>query len=115
VTSYTITPDGSLTVIDQQSTHPGTTCWIAASPNGRYQYVTNTATDTISGLRVAPDGALALLDADGVTAAPGTGALPIDMALSGGGRFLYSLTPGLGMLSSYRVHPDGSQTALEPV
>lgn len=115
VTSYTIASDGSLTVLDQQSTHQGTTCWIAGAPNGRYQYVSNTATHTISGLRVASDGALELLNADGVTAAPGGGALPIDVALSRNGKFLYALTPGLGTISVYQVHPDGSLTALEPV
>ena len=41
--------------------------------NGRYAYATNTGSDSVSGYRVALDGTLAALDADGQTGETGTG------------------------------------------
>jgi len=57
------------------------------------------------GYRISRDGALSLLDADGRTGVTGPG--PIDMALSRGSRFLYSLNSGDGTISGFRVRADG--------
>jgi 6-phosphogluconolactonase (cycloisomerase 2 family) len=77
-----------------------------ATRNGRNAYVTNTGSHTVTGLAVARDGALSLLDEGGVTAAAGSG--PIDAALSRDGRYLYVLNGGDASLSAYRVRADGS-------
>ena len=51
-------------------------CWVAISGDGRYAYVTNTASNTISGYAVSPRGELSLLVADGISGTTGAG--PVD-------------------------------------
>jgi 6-phosphogluconolactonase (cycloisomerase 2 family) len=108
VSSYAVSSDGVLSVI---SASVGTTetaaCWIIVTPGGRFAYTTNTASGSISGYAVAPDGSLSLLDDDGVTGVTGMGSGPIDLALSRDGRFLYSLNSGNGTLSGFHVAADG--------
>jgi 6-phosphogluconolactonase (cycloisomerase 2 family) len=109
VSSYAV-DDG---VIDPISPSVATTetaaCWIVVSKNGRFAYTTNTGSASISGYRVGLDGALTLLDADGVTGS--TGPAPIDMALIRSSRLLYSLNSGDGTISGFRVGADGGLTA----
>jgi len=79
-------------------------CWVRIL--GPFLYATNTASNTISGFEIQPDGTLALLDADGVTAT--TGGNPRDMAITL--RYLYAQTDG--SLDAYRIHADGSLTPI---
>jgi 6-phosphogluconolactonase len=88
----------------------GTTCWVEVTPNGRFAYVTNTASNSISGYAVGADGSLELLDADGRTGVTGGG--PIDLAITDGGRLLYTLNSGSQTISAFRIGEDGSLTAL---
>lgn len=83
-------------------------CWVAVTRNGRYAYVTNTGSGTITGFRVGRNGALSLLDASGVTATTGSGSAPADVAASHDGRQLFALTANIGAISAYRVRDDGS-------
>ncbi len=78
----------------------------------RYAYASNTGSGSISGFRVRHNGGLQLLNADGVTGATGEGSRPIDMALSGNSRYLYSLNSGNGTISAFRVNANGSLDAL---
>ena len=109
LSSYRLGDRGALRVV---SPSVGTTetaaCWVVITNNQRFAYTSNTGSGTISGYALGHDGRLALLDADGVTAATGAG--PIDLALSGNSRYLYSLNSGSGTVSAFRVGPDGSLT-----
>lgn len=112
VSSYAISDDGFLELVSPSVGNGQTaTCWIATSAGGRFAYVTNNASSTISGYRLRAGGELALLDDDGVTAK--TGANPVDLALSRGGRFLYTLNAGAGTISAFLV--DQRTGALELV
>ena len=83
-------------------------CWVAVTKDGRYAYTTNTASGSVSGYRVGMDGALTLLDADGVTGFTGIGSTPLDAALSRDSRFLYVLARNAAKISVFRVRQDGS-------
>lgn len=83
-------------------------CWVAVTRNGRFAYVTNTGSSTITGFSIARNGALTLLNADGVTAGTGNGSAPIDVAASSNGRFLFALSGNVGAISGYRIREDGS-------
>ena len=87
-------------------------CWTAVTPDGRYAYVTNTQSDTVSGYRVGRDGRLRLLDADGRTADLGTGSGPTDAAIDADGRTLYTLNPREGTVAALRIGRDGSLRVL---
>jgi 6-phosphogluconolactonase (cycloisomerase 2 family) len=79
-------------------------CWVADV--GGHLYTTNTGSNTVTGYTESPDGALQLLDADGVTAVTDSG--PIDLAGTADGRFLYVLNGTAGTAAVYAVAADGS-------
>ena len=90
----------SPTVADTQSA----ACWVLLSANGRFAYTTNTGSGTISSYRLAPDGAMHLLDP--VAASPGAG--PIDMARSGS--VLFTLNSGAHTVTADRIGRHGQLT-----
>jgi 6-phosphogluconolactonase (cycloisomerase 2 family) len=114
LSSYLLNRSLSLTV---RTASAGTTetaaCWVELTPNGRFAYVTNTASGTVSGYRIGSDGSVSLLDADGVTGMTGAG--PIDLTISPDGRRLYTLNGAGGTLSGFVVRGDGSLERLAAV
>ena len=81
------------------------------TPNGRYVYVTNTGSGSISGYRVDFDGQLPVND-DGRTGNTGSGSTPIDIVITDSGRYLYNLNGGTNTIGAFRIHSDGSLTRL---
>jgi 6-phosphogluconolactonase len=111
--SYELNRHGALTTLSASvGTGQTAACWVAVTPNGRYVYVTNTGSGSISGYRVDFDGALALLDEDGRTGVTGAGSTPIDVVVTDSGRYLYNLNSGTHTLGAFRVQSDGSLTPL---
>ncbi len=82
-------------------------CWVVATPNGRYAYVTNTGSATISSYRVDKMGRLSLAQA---VAAPSVSG-PIDAAVSADGQALYALNGGSMSITAFKIARDGSLTA----
>jgi 6-phosphogluconolactonase (cycloisomerase 2 family) len=84
--------------------------------------VTNTFSDPISSYRIDHDGSITLVNAtageipDELTQPclnkAGIPCLSIDTALSKAGRFLYTFQEVTGLISAFRVQPDGSLTHL---
>lgn len=108
VSSYAISNTGTLTPITAAlPIFQDTACWLVMA--GRFGYIANFASATITGVHVSRSGALTLLDADGVTATTGAGS--IDLALSPDHGYLYSLAAGSHTISSFAVGEGGSLTA----
>lgn len=112
--SYNLSPSGSLSVV---SPSVGTTetaaCWVVVTGNGRFAYVTNTGSGTVSGYSIDQDGGLTLHDTDGVTAVTGAGSSPIDADVSHNSRFLFVLNAGTHSIAGFRINGgDGSLTAV---
>ncbi len=115
VSSFTITTTGALQEISADISDGGTaTCWVALEPiTGRYAYVSNNLSNSLSSFTVAPNGSLTLLAA---VAAAASG--PNDLADVGdqGASFLYVLNSGSGTVEAFQVSlQDGSLTALPAV
>lgn len=112
VSTYRIGDGGSVTAVDPAvPDHQSAPCWIVITQDGRFTYTTNTASNSISGYRIRPNGTLELLDANGVTATSDPG--PIDAALAGpSSAFLYVLNAGGGSITVYSVGQNGSLTQL---
>ena len=106
--SYDLDRDGDLKAISRTvPTTETSACWAIVTENGRFAYTANTGSGTISGYRLAPDGALSLLNADGVTGITGANSSPADMTLSLNSKFLYCRN-GNGTISAFRVNDNGS-------
>ena len=111
--SYRVERDGALTTVSgSAATAQTAACWAAVTPDGRYAYVTNAGSGSITGYRVAFDGSLRRLDASGRTAVTGAGSTPLDMVVTDNGRMLYVLTGGSHAITPFRIGRDGSLTPL---
>jgi 6-phosphogluconolactonase (cycloisomerase 2 family) len=78
---------------------------------GPFAYGTNTRlSDSITAMRVSPEGVLTLLDDGGVAAHTGAG--PEDEAVTPDGRYLYTLNAVDQSISAFRVALDGGLTHL---
>lgn len=103
VSSYKILQDGTLQVISPSVANgQAATCWIAGTERGGV-FTANTASQTISAYTVTTgNGQITLHDATA-----GFAALPIDLAVSANGRFLYALAPGNGTVHAFRAGHGG--------
>jgi len=113
VSSYQLEDDGTLRVVSSAvPTTETAACWIVITKDGRFAYTTNAGSGTVSGYRIAFDGTITRVDADGVTGDTGAGSGPIDMSLSNDGRYLFTLNGGDQTIGAFRVHADGSLSPL---
>ena len=85
-------------------------CWAVITTDGRYGYVANTGSGTVTGFAIAADGSASQLDADGVSAT--TGGNPADMALSQDGGYLYVRVGVANQIAILQVQKGG---ALAPI
>jgi len=108
VSTYGVGGGSLATVTASAPTTETAACWIAVTGNGRFAYAGN-AGGSVTGYSVSPDGSLTILDADGRTAAPGTGVLDLDTSRNG--RFLYGRL-GNGMIGAWAIDADGHLTNL---
>ena len=114
VSSYAVLAGGGVAPISPVvGTHQTAACWVVVTKDGRFAYTTNTGSDSVTGYRVAKDGAIALLDKDGVTAT--TGDAPTDMVLDRTGRVLYVLNGAEGSISAFTVGKGGELGAIGTV
>ena len=108
VSSYDFTDVGQLVTVAAAVPNTETAaCWLVVTNSGRYLYVTNTGSSTISGYEIEPEGHIALLDADGATAPTGAGSAPIDLAFSVNDQYLYALSGGSNTITIFRSLPHG--------
>jgi 6-phosphogluconolactonase len=107
-TSYQLSFDGNLNPISG-SVQDGyvAPCWIAISPDGRFAYTVNTASQVISGYQVGFNGQLSLLGNGNAASTPPH---PLDNAFTPDGRFMYVVTAA--QMIGYQVNADGSLTSL---
>jgi 6-phosphogluconolactonase (cycloisomerase 2 family) len=104
--SYRLRRDGRLVTVSASAPTAQTfACWVAVAPDGRRAYTANTGSNSVTAFRVARDGSLARLDADGRTGLTGNG--PSDLDLSGDGRYLYNLNGADGTVTAFAVAADG--------
>jgi 6-phosphogluconolactonase (cycloisomerase 2 family) len=87
-------------------------CWVVITKNGKFGFVSNTGSGTISSYRVnAEDGSLTLLNA--TAAETGMNSAPIDMALSVDSKILLVLLGGSQSVASFRIGGNGDLTPVD--
>lgn len=111
VTAYGLRP----TVLWPLTTVPTTesaTCWIVVTQDKKFAYTSNTMSNSITGFRVGAQGALQMLDPNGVTATAGVE--PIDVATTRNSKYLYALNRADGTLSGWSIdNASGALTSLQ--
>jgi 6-phosphogluconolactonase (cycloisomerase 2 family) len=107
--SYAADHQGQLTLVTGTSlTHQRAACWAIVTGDGRFAYTANAGSGTLTGYSVAASGALALLNADGLTGDNGAGTTPLDIDVSRDSRFVYVLKAGSGTIGAFAIGNDGS-------
>jgi 6-phosphogluconolactonase len=119
ISSYTVS-NGILQVVTGALPDFGkAACWVATTSSPtlpqQYSYITNTGSDTVSGVAIAADGGISLLDADGKTAVLAKNAFPLDMALSNDSKYLYVLEGKLPGIAAFRIQNDGGLAKIQDV
>ncbi|WP_172597594.1 lactonase family protein [Sulfuriflexus mobilis] len=116
VSSYNLLEDDSLQVISKSvDNFQFATCWVVVV--GPYLYTTNTENSNLSGYKIAKDGSLSLLTADGIIASPGPDTFPADIATAKtkSRRYLFTTNTLSGTISTFLINKDGSLTLLGSV
>ena len=80
-------------------------CWIAITPDGRFAYSGNAASQSITGYAIGRKGELSILTPDGKTASGHAGVT--DLSISSNGRWLYARM-GDGTVGAWTIERDGS-------
>jgi 6-phosphogluconolactonase (cycloisomerase 2 family) len=109
-TVATNTPANVGSVITSVRSNQTGGCCVQITADGKYAYIANTVSGSVTGFSIGADGMLTLLTTTGQTGVTGPNTSPLEMAFAGG--FLYVLTPGDGGIHTFTVNPDGSLTAL---
>ena len=111
LSSYTFANTGAvepMVVSPSVGTTQSAACWVVVTPNGRYAYTTNTASNTISLYGVMGNGQVALRN--GV--ASSTDAGPIDAAIAPRGRQLFVLNAGGRTIQGFGIARNGELGAM---
>jgi 6-phosphogluconolactonase (cycloisomerase 2 family) len=104
--SYAVDKDGTVSTISPPiPTGQNAACWLVASKDGRFAFVANAASGSVSTFWVRDDGAIAFAGAVSVQ-----GMTPLDEALSEDGRYLYVLAAGTHGIVQFAVGKDGNLT-----
>jgi 6-phosphogluconolactonase (cycloisomerase 2 family) len=107
ISSYSVLASGTLSPISAGvATLGNANCWNAATPNGRWVYVSNAASSTISGFHIGTDGSLTPIGTTVLGINP-TGAVNLDIAVTADSQFLYSLNSGNGTIGVFAIQQQG--------
>lgn len=107
-TAYTINANGiPKTTNGAIANYQAAPCWVAITKNGRFAYVTNTASNNVSSYYIADDGGLYL--AKGVAATSGMG--PLDVVVSNN-IYVFVLTSRSNSIDEYYRKPFGELGAI---
>jgi 6-phosphogluconolactonase len=99
--------DGELSLLSGSvPSEQSAACWVVTARHGRFAYVTNTGSGTVTGYKVAHEGKLTRLTANGITGVTGGG--PTDAATDADTDTLYVLSPSIGQIVTFHVNSDGS-------
>jgi 6-phosphogluconolactonase (cycloisomerase 2 family) len=111
--SYSVADDGVLSVISGSIANSQTaSCWVVIVNNGKFAFVSNTGSGTISSYGIAP-GAGTLTLSNPLAANGGPDSALRDMALNNSSRFLYVQAAGGQEVLSFRVEHDGNLTLID--
>jgi 6-phosphogluconolactonase (cycloisomerase 2 family) len=108
LSSYSVSGSGTIFAISQSVPTLGSAnCWNAIAPNGKWAYVSNAASNSISGFSITANGALAPIGNTVVGSNP-AGSGNLDIAVSSDSGYLYTLNSAAGTIGIFAIQEDGS-------
>jgi 6-phosphogluconolactonase len=114
ISSYAILANGTLSAISTSiPTLGGANCWNVVTRDGRFVYVSNAGSSTISGFAISSTGALSPLPGT-VVGENTAGATNLDIAVSADGKFLFTLNSADGTIGTFAIQKNGTLKNLGP-
>ncbi|MGH9585896.1 MAG: beta-propeller fold lactonase family protein [Acidobacteriaceae bacterium] len=89
-------------------------CWNAITPNGKWVYVSNAGSSTISGFAIGKGGALTPIAGTVVGTNP-EGSVNLDIAVSGDNKYLFTLNSGSGTIGIFAIQSNGALTQVDEI
>lgn len=86
---YNITPNGITSVAGPFLTNQVSACWAATTPNGKFIYILNANSNSVTGYTINSSSSFTKMQPSGITAM--TGIKPLDIAISDDSKFAYVL------------------------
>ncbi|MEO6720933.1 MAG: beta-propeller fold lactonase family protein [Ferruginibacter sp.] len=103
-TSYIIGPNGKPSAVNGfKKNYSSAPCWTAITKFGRYAFITNTASNTVSSYYVSNWGAIYLVDASAGDTDPG----PLDIVVASNNYYVYVLNGKSRSISEFKRKPFG--------
>jgi 6-phosphogluconolactonase len=108
VSSYSILSNGQLSAISQSvSTFGAANCWNVVTPDGKWVYVSNAGSSTISGFAIGKGGTLTPIGGTVIGINP-EGSTNLDITVSADGKYLYTLNSAAGAIGIFAIQQDGT-------
>lgn len=108
--SYGFDLQGNLSILSAAiPTQQTAACWLDVSPKGRWAYVGNAGSGSLSTYEIANDGTIQLRGSTSL----GTGARALDTITSRNGLFVHAINSAAGSVVTFRVGFDGSLTKID--
>lgn len=108
ISSYSIQSDGTLSAVSQSvPTLGNANCWNAIAPNGKWVYVSNAGSSTISGFQIGQGGTLTPIASTVVGTNP-EGSINLDITVSGDSKYVFTLNSGTGTIGVFQTQSDGT-------
>ena len=115
ISSYTVQANGTLVAVSQSVPTLGqANCWNAVSPNGKWAYVSNAGSSTISGFSIGQGGALTPIAGTVVGTNP-EGSINLDITVSGDSKYVFTLNSGSGAIGVFAIQPNGALSNVDEV
>ena len=115
ISSYTVQSNGTLAVASQSiPTFGQANCWNAVAPNGKWAYVSNAGSSTISGFSIGQGGTLTSIAGTVVGTNPG-GSTNLDITVSGDSKYVFTLNSGSGTVAVFAIESNGALTSVEEI
>lgn len=115
ISSYSVMTNGTISAISQSvPTLGAANCWNAVAPNGKWVYVSNAGSDSVSGFTIGNGGTLTPIGATVLGSNP-AGSNNLDLAVSSDSSFVYTLNSGAGAIGIFAIQNDGSLVSLGEV
>jgi DNA-binding beta-propeller fold protein YncE len=111
LSSYRVGNHGGISLIQGPTgANQSAACWVVLTNDGRFAYVTNTASNNISSFRInTGSGHFSVLKAIAATSDAG----PIDAAITGDSRFLYVLNGAAHNIQGFGISHNGSLNTIQ--